>query len=26
VMPGCGHLMMLDDPEGFGRVVAGLTD
>jgi lipase len=26
VMPGCGHLMMLDDPEGFGRVVAGLLD
>ena len=26
VMPGCGHLMMLDDPEGFGRVVAGLVD
>ena len=24
VMPGCGHLMMLDDPEGFGRVVARL--
>ncbi len=26
VMPGCGHLMMLDDPECFGRVVAGLLD
>jgi lipase len=26
VMPGCGHLMMLDDPEGFGRVVAVLLD
>ena len=26
VMPGCGHLMMLDDPEGFGRMVAGLLD
>jgi pimeloyl-ACP methyl ester carboxylesterase len=26
VMPGCGHLMMLDDPEGLGRVVAGLLD
>jgi pimeloyl-ACP methyl ester carboxylesterase len=26
VMPGCGHLMMLEDAEGFGRVVAGLLD
>jgi pimeloyl-ACP methyl ester carboxylesterase len=26
LMPGCGHLMMLDDPDGFGRVVARLLD
>jgi pimeloyl-ACP methyl ester carboxylesterase len=26
VMTGCGHLMMLEDPEGFGQVVAGLLD
>ncbi|MCG7374115.1 alpha/beta hydrolase [Pseudomonas luteola] len=22
VMPGCGHLMMLEDPAGFGQQVA----
>jgi pimeloyl-ACP methyl ester carboxylesterase len=26
VMPGRGHLMMLEDPEGFGRVVASLVE
>ena len=26
VMPGCGHLMMLDDPEGFARVLTRLLD
>jgi lipase len=26
VIPGRGHLMTLEDPEGFGRVVAGLLD
>ncbi|MDN0085247.1 alpha/beta hydrolase [Crenobacter sp. SG2305] len=26
VMPGVGHMMMLEDPAGFGRMVAGLLD
>lgn len=26
VMPGCGHLMMLEDPVGFGRQVARVLE
>jgi len=26
VMPGVGHMMMLEDPDGFGRMIAGLLD